>query len=185
MESREAIDHAYIARKGLSVIVHVAWVTFSLLVLYVFLYPFIEYLFDGKELVFPYYQRFMPTFRTESVTSVQYYFSLGFMHIGYAVMIVFTYYIKKMLQSIIAGPFFVHDNVKKMKMAALSLAYIVVCPLSIESPLLYQEYPYIEWIRVFLLGYVMPWTVIGVITFFGIKGFKYISKVYEEQRLTV
>ena len=185
MESRETIDHASIARKGLSVIVHVAWITFSLLVLYFILYPFIEYLFTGKELVFPYYQGFMPTFRNESVTSVQYYFSLGFMHLGYAAMIVFTYYIKKMLQSSIAGRFFVHDNIKKIKMAALSLAYIVVCPLSIESALYYKEESYIEWIRVFLLGYVMPWTVIGVITFLGIMAFKDISKVYEEQRLIV
>ena len=185
MSGWKALDHESIVRTGLGFIVQIVWVSFSLFVLYTILYPFIEFLFAGKELLFPYYQGFMPTFKRVSVNSVQYYFSLGFMHLGYIVVLLFMYYIKKMLQYSIKGRFFVLENVKEIKIIALLLAYLVVCPLSIESPLIYQEYPYTIWIRIFLLGYIMPWTVIGVITFWGIKVFKHISSVYEEQRLTV
>jgi hypothetical protein len=184
MGSRETLHRESFARKGLSVAVQVAWVAFSLLVLYVVLYPFIVFLFAGKELVFPYYPKYMPTFRPESVSSFQYFLSLWFMHLGYAGLIVFAYSIKKMLQQGIAGRFFTHDNEKMIIMAALSLAYLVVCPGSIEVPLYFQEITYAEWIQI-LLSYLMVWIGIGVITFLGIRAMNYVSRVREEQRLTI
>ena len=185
MESMETVDSDSGIRKALDYTVHAAWMAFCLLVLYVTLVPFLDPLYVYGELAFPYMVRFMPEFNMESVTSLQYYFSLGFMHIGYLMTIVFTYYIKKILQNSIAGRFFINDNVLYIKKAALSFAYLIVCPLSIESAIYFREESFSVIVRVLLLGYVMPWTVIGVITFIVIFVFKRIADLYEEQRLTV
>ena len=169
-------------RKAFYFIVHAAWMALCLLVLYITLAPFLGALFGDGKLAFPYFVVYMPGYSFESVTSLQYIFALGFMHIGYLMTIVFTYYIKKILQNSIAGHFFINDNLLYIKKAAWSLAYLVVCPISIESSIYFggNTFPE-EIVLVLLLLFVIPWTVIGVITFIVIS----IFNLKEEQRLTV
>lgn len=172
-------------RKVLHGIVQAAWIMFCLFILYVTIVPFFDLLFGNRGLVFPYYSRYMPTFHKESVTSLQYFLSLGFMHVGYLVSMVFTHYIKKILQNSIAGRFYSNDTVKYIKKAALSFAYLVVCPLSIESAIYFSEEPLGEIIQILLLGYALFWTAIGVVTIIAVSVVKRFADLYEEQRLTV
>ena len=183
MEDVETVDRDSGLRKGVNFVINAVWISFCFFVLYVALVPFLYYL-ESNELLFPYMETFMPTFERSEVTSTQYYFSLIFMHLGYVMTIVLSYNLKKMLQKIIIGRFFTHDSVIYIKISALSIAYMVVCPLSVECAI-YLFNSVNEFVRVFLLGYVMPWVVIGIITFIALTAFKRITDVYEEVKMTV